>query len=327
MVTLPDRAATPVCDQPMLSCRGLHKQFGDRIAVAGVAFEIAAGNAYGLLGRNGAGKTTTLRMICGLLRPDAGMISIAGRPIDAAPLAAKQVIGYVPQEIALHRDLTVRQNLLFWARLHGLASAEARDRLGEALDFVGLADLGRERVGRLSGGTQRRLNLAVALLHRPRLLVLDEPTVGVDTESRADILDGLARLRSEGVAILYTSHYVEEVEKVCDVIGILDRGRLVAEGTRDFLVSSTGADDHIEVVIRGAHEGFISASRRLPSVRAVARTPKGLCITARSGTALLPELFALARGTDVEILSFHVVEADLERAFLQLTGRALHEEP
>jgi ABC-2 type transport system ATP-binding protein len=200
------------------SCRNLHKGFGGRAAVAGLSFDVGAGEAYGLVGPNGAGKTTTIRMVCGLLVPDRGRAAVTGR------------LGYVPQGLALIPRLTLRENLRFWARLEGLPRRLRADRIAEVLTLVGLTERADDRLEHCSGGMQRRLNLAVALLHRPDLLVLDEPTVGVDAQSRAALLATLGRLRDGGTAILYTSHYMDEVQRLCDRVGVVDAGRLVTEG-------------------------------------------------------------------------------------------------
>lgn len=226
----------------VLRCADLRKQYGSRTAVDGVSFTIAEGEAYGLLGPNGAGKTTTISMVCGLLRPDAGAVEVAGVDLRAEPARAKGAIGYVPQEIALYPDLTARENLNFFGSLYGLRGARLRERVDAALAAVGLADRAAERVERYSGGMQRRCNIAAGLLHEPRLLVLDEPTVGVDAQSRAAILDTIAALNRDGLAVLYTSHYMEEVERLCDRIGVIDQGRLVAEGTSAELAALVGGD-------------------------------------------------------------------------------------
>ncbi|HWH31108.1 MAG TPA: ABC transporter ATP-binding protein [Egibacteraceae bacterium] len=225
----------------VLRCEGLRQAYGRRVAVDGVGFTIAEGEAYGLLGPNGAGKTTTISMLCGLLSPDAGHVEVAGHRMDAEPFAAKALIGYVPQELALYPDLSARENLTFFGRVQGLSGAELRARVAHALEVAGLVDRAGDRVEAYSGGMKRRVNIAVGLLHRPKLLVLDEPTVGVDPQSRAAILDTVQALNADGMALLYTSHYMEEVERVCHRIGILDEGRLIAEGTHDELVGLVGA--------------------------------------------------------------------------------------
>ena len=213
------------------NCEGLRKVFGERVAVDGVGFTIATGETYGLLGPNGAGKTTTISMLCGLFPPDTGSVVIAGRALDGQAHAAKAAIGLVPQEIALYPDLSARENLDFFGRLQGLDRHQRRARIDEVLEVVGLADRADDRVGEYSGGMQRRCNIAVGLLHQPMLLVLDEPTVGVDPQSRNQILDSIEALGGVGLSVLYTTHYMEEAERLCDRIGIMDAGRMIAEGT------------------------------------------------------------------------------------------------
>jgi ABC-2 type transport system ATP-binding protein len=227
----------------VLECRGLVKRFGPRTAVDGVGFVVARGETYGLLGPNGAGKTTTISMLCGLLRPDEGSVQVGGHPLEAEPLAAKAAIGLVPQDIALYEELSARENLRFFGRLQGMAKAELAERVDEVLELVGLADRATDVVGTYSGGMKRRANIAVGLLHRPQLLVLDEPTVGVDPQSRNAILERVEALADGGLSVLYTTHYMEEAERLCDRIGIIDEGQLVAEGTRDELVGQARRED------------------------------------------------------------------------------------
>jgi ABC-2 type transport system ATP-binding protein len=219
----------------VLSCRNLHKAFGGCRAVDGLSFDVAVGEAYGLLGPNGAGKTTAIRMVCGLLAPDRGQVTVGGKPIGGGRQGGRREalgqLGYVPQGLALLPTLTLRENLRFWARLHGIPRRRRADRVGHALEVVGLSERAGDRVEHCSGGMQRRLNLAIALLHQPGLLVLDEPTVGVDAQSRAAILATLAHLREAGTAVLYTSHYMAEVQQLCDRVGVMDQGLMVEEGS------------------------------------------------------------------------------------------------
>jgi ABC-2 type transport system ATP-binding protein len=223
----------------VLSCTNLHKAFGTRQAVADLSFDVAAGEAYGLLGPNGAGKTTTIRMVCGILAPDRGQVTLAGRPVDNRKRRSTVgALGYVPQGLALFPTLTVLDNLRFWAKLYGVPRHRRAERVATALALVGLEDRGRDRVEHCSGGMQRRLNLAIALVHEPQALVLDEPTVGVDAQSRASLLDTLGRLRDMGTAILYTSHYMDEVERLCDRVGVIDDGRMVVEGEPKILIDT-----------------------------------------------------------------------------------------
>ena len=231
---------------PRLRCAGLTKRFGDRVAVDAVSFTIAPGECYGLLGPNGAGKTTTISMVCGVLRSDSGTVAIGGRsPVGHGAVEARRLLGYVPQGIALFPELSVRENLDFWARLTGVSRRDRRPRIIEVLEQVGLADRADDPVAACSGGMQRRANLAAALVHRPSLLVLDEPTVGVDPESRNRLLDLVESIVAAGTSVLYTSHYMDEVARVADRVGIMDGGRLVAEGTVAELLAGSpeGATD------------------------------------------------------------------------------------
>ena len=250
----------------MLDCVDLHKRFGETEAVRGVSFSIAQGETYGLLGPNGAGKTTTISMVCGLLAPDSGTVSVAGAPLSTRSVAARAAIGYVPQELAIYPDLSARENLRFFARLYGLGSAKAAARVDEVLAVIGLADRASEQTKNFSGGMQRRLNIGIGLLHRPQLLILDEPTVGVDPQSRNAILESVEQLASEGMAVLYTTHYMEEAERLCDRIGIVDLGELKAQGTRAELVALVGEHDRVSLEgagrSRGGGRGLHEAHRR-----------------------------------------------------------------
>ena len=223
-----------------------------------MSFRIHEGETYGLLGPNGAGKTTTISMVCGLLARDAGEVTLDGTPIDVGAVAAKAGIGYVPQELAIYPDLSARENLVFFGRLYGLGGAGLKARVEEVLELVGLAERGNDRTDRYSGGMQRRLNIGIGLLHRPRLLLLDEPTVGVDPQSRNAILESIAALGREGMAILYTTHYMEEAERLCDRIGIIDGGEIRAEGTQSQLVTLIGQQEQVRLTLTG---NVIAASR------------------------------------------------------------------
>lgn len=213
------------------------------MAVDDVTFTIEAGETYGLLGPNGAGKTTTISMIAGVLRRDEGSVEVLGAPIGSGGSAAKASIGLVPQEIALFDDLDAVENLRFFGRLQGMSKRDLAGRIDEVLEIVGLSQRRRDRVSTYSGGMKRRLNIAAGLLHRPALLILDEPTVGVDPQSRNQILDSIERLGRDGLSVLYTTHYMEEAERLCTRIGIMDGGRMIAEGSTGELETLTGRAD------------------------------------------------------------------------------------
>jgi len=318
-------AGRPASRPSILRCRGLVKQFGTRRAVDGVGFEIREGETYGLLGPNGAGKTTTISMVCGILARDDGEVVIAGEPMSAGAVAVKRHVGYVPQDLAIYPDLTARENLAFFGRLYGMAAAELNRRIDEVLDVVDLRDRSRERTEHFSGGMKRRLNIAIGLLHRPRLLVLDEPTVGVDPQSRNAILTSVEALSAEGMGILYTTHYMEEAERLCDRVGIIDEGRIVAEGTRRELVALVGGLDRVSLSATGNVHGAADALRGLEGVREVTAGDGGLELLVPDARRLLPRILEAISVDGVAVKSVEVTEPDLEAVFLHLTGKALRD--
>ena len=308
----------------VLRCDDLTKRFGDRTAVEGVTFTVAAGEIYGLLGPNGAGKTTTIKMVCGLLPADRGTVAIGGRPVGD-DLSVRAQVGYVPQDIALYPDLTARENLAFLGRLYRLRRPVLAARVDEALELTDLADRANDRVDSFSGGMRRRLNIAAGLLHHPTLLVLDEPTVGVDPQSRHAILSRVQELGRQGMAVLYTTHYMEEAERVCDRVGIVDRGRLIAEGTRRELVSRLEERDRIELGATGDLEQLAAALRNVPGIEGVGVADSQVHLVAKEGRRVLPAVLEAAEHANAAINSVDVVEPDLEAVFLHLTGTALRE--
>lgn len=308
-----------------IACTGLTKRYGDHLAADDISFHIEPGEAYGLLGPNGAGKTTTISMLVGLLKMDAGSVRIGDHDLATDPIAAKSLVGYVPQEIALYPELTGRENLRYFGRLYGLPRRALNQRMDEVLEFVGLADRAGDRVETYSGGMKRRLNIGVALLHEPKVLILDEPTVGVDPQSRIAILDGVERLVADGMSLLYTSHYMEEVERVCRRVGIIDHGRVVAEGTRQELVSRVGESDRIELVVDGDVNAAVEKLRTVDGVtEAVVTGASTVRLLATGGRHLLPAIIATVSDT-VTVTGVEVVEPDLEAAFLHLTGSSLRD--
>ncbi|MDH4158844.1 MAG: ABC transporter ATP-binding protein [Actinomycetota bacterium] len=320
--------------QPVLRCSGLVKRFAGLTAVDDVGFTIAAGQTYGLLGPNGAGKTTTISMVCGLLARDAGEVQVAGRPVGPGATDAKAAIGLVPQDIALYPDLSARENLRFFGKLQGMSGKALDARIGEVLDVVGLADRAKGRIDTYSGGMKRRANIAVGLLHEPKLLVLDEPTVGVDPQSRNAILESVAELGGRGLAVLYTTHYMEEAERLCDRIGIIDAGRIVAEGTREELVASIGQVATIRLAARvdetvtDADEVFgqwLARTRALPAVDAVRLVDHALELDTADGARLIAPAVEAAEGLPLAVTTVTVSEPDLETVFLRLTGKALRD--
>ncbi|MEV7966991.1 ABC transporter ATP-binding protein [Sphaerisporangium sp. NPDC088356] len=316
---------TAVPPMPAMSCAGLSKKYGDVVAVQDVGFSVAPGEAYGLLGPNGAGKTTTIGMLVGLLRPDTGTVLVGGTDLAADPMKAKSKIGYVPQEIALYPELTGRENLRFFGRLFGLPHRALVKRIDEVLELVGLSDRADGKLDTYSGGMKRRINIGAALLHEPEVLILDEPTVGVDPQSRKAILDGVERLVAGGMALLYTSHYMEEVERVCDRVAIIDHGRIVADGTRHELVSMVGSADKIELTLDGDVDVAFAKLRTVEGVIEAVRTGTGsVRLIAEGGRYLLPAIITAVDGI-ATVTAAEVIEPDLEATFMHLTGSTLRD--
>ncbi len=316
-----EAAATALGPPAMLRCEGLRKRYGDRLAVDGVSFFIAEHECYGLLGPNGAGKTTTISMLCGLAIPDEGHVTVDG--FEGGTLEAKAAVGYVPQDLALYPDLSAVENLTFFGQLYGLSGKELQARIGETLELVGLADRGKDRIGTYSGGMKRRANMAAGLLHRPKLLVLDEPTVGVDPQSRNAILETVGQL---GIAVLYTTHYMEEAAKLCDRIGIIDDGHLIAEGTAEALIDAHGGRDKVHLASEGAdlHE-LAAACRELDNIHDVHEVDGNLELSTDHGPAVLSAVVAVATRHGVDLTGVEVRSPNLEDVFLSLTGKELRD--
>jgi ABC-2 type transport system ATP-binding protein len=308
----------------VLTADGLAKSFGERKAVDDVTFEIAAGETYGLLGPNGAGKTTTISMICGLLHKDAGTVIVDGNPIEVNSVGAREALGYVPQDLAIYPDLSAGENLSFFASLYGLSGSERQKAVDRVLDLTGLTDRAKDKAGEFSGGMKRRLNIGIGLLHGPKLLMLDEPTVGVDPQSRNAILDSVDALGTEGLAVLYTTHYMEEAERLCDRVGIIDQGQLIAEGTRRQLVATVGQRDRVTLETGGHVDGLIDRLRALPEVDQASVSDAGVEIVLPDAAGRLAEIISVvAEHTVVKGVAVH--EPDLEAVFLHLTGKALRD--
>jgi ABC-2 type transport system ATP-binding protein len=293
----------------VLEATGLRRSFGDLVAVNGVDVRIAARETYGLLGPNGAGKTTTISMIAGLLQPDAGEVTVAGQRLTTRSVRAKAAIGLVPQELAVYPDLTGRENLRFFGKLYGLAGQALAARVDEVLEVIGLADRAGDPTKEYSGGMQRRLNIGIGLLHRPRLLILDEPTVGVDPQSRNAILESVELLAREGMAVLYTTHYMEEAERLC----------------RRELVALVGERDRVSLAANGTLEAAAQAAAQIDGVASASATSAGIEVVATDASPLLPRVLTRVADAGAQVTGVEVVQPDLETVFLHLTGKALRD--
>jgi ABC-2 type transport system ATP-binding protein len=307
----------------MLKVDSLAKRYGETIAVDGVSFEVSGGECFGLLGPNGAGKTTTISMICGVTKPDSGNLTLNGVSWNRDPASVKGRIGYVPQELALYQEIDARENLRFFGSLYGLFGSECEKRIDATLEMVGLSDRAKEPVSRFSGGMKRRLNIASGLLHEPDLLVLDEPTVGIDPQSRNAIFDTLELLRGEGKTLLYTTHYMEEVERLCQRVAIMDHGKIVAAGDLQELKQCEGNRGFVTIQLK---QELDEGARHRLATQLGCRCEGPLILApfedlSRDISILLTHLAADGH----EVVSVKSSEASLEQIFLRTTGRKLRD--
>ncbi|MBL4964144.1 ATP-binding cassette domain-containing protein [Bacillus halotolerans] len=311
----------------MLQAENIKKAYGKKTIVKGISFSLKKGESFGLLGPNGAGKSTTISMISGLVPLDGGEITVGGYAIGKDTNKAKQKIGIVPQEIALYPTLTAQENLVFWGKMYGLTHGEAKKRSAEVLEYVGLTERAKDKIETFSGGMKRRINIGAALMHKPELLIMDEPTVGIDPQSRNHILETVKQLNETGMTVIYTSHYMEEVEYLCDRIGIIDQGEMIAIGTKNDLCSRLGGDTIIQMTVSGADEGFLSAVRSLAYVNdvTVSESELKIEIAAAHHEKVVTSLLTEAAAHQTNLLSLQVQEPNLERLFLNLTGRTLRD--
>ncbi len=309
----------------MIKISGLRKAFGDIQAVDGINFEVRDGEIFGLLGPNGAGKTTTISMISGVLRPDAGHIEVDGLEIWKNPREVKGILGVVPQEIALYEDLTPLDNLRFWGRLHQLRGRKLEEGISEALDRVGLAQRAKDRVSHFSGGMKRRLNLAMGLLHRPKFLLLDEPTVGIDPQARLAILEIIREVASAGTTVLYTTHYMEEAEELCARIAIMDTGKILSTGSVEELSRQAGEGEILRLEGEFDEQDLQEFISTRPGLKLL-RAEKGKAVFSIDPegpglTDILPEILQSA----IKISDLSIQRPSLQSVFIALTGRELRD--
>lgn len=312
-------------DHAAIRVENLHKSFGENQAVKGVSFEVEQGEIFSLLGPNGAGKTTTISMLSCLLRPDEGEARIMGHSIRSDAMGVKSVLGVVPQEIALYEDLTARENLTFWGKMYGLRGGALKSRVNEVLEVIGLSDRANDRVGKYSGGMKRRVNIGVALLHKPRVIYMDEPTVGIDPQSRRNILDSVVLLKDQGMTVLYTTHYMEEAQELSNHIAIMDHGKLIACGTNEELVKLVGQQTRIDLTVNVEPGNVLDGWRAVEGVQGVTAEEGQISVLVDDSNKVLPRLFDAANSCAARITSVDIREPNLEAVFLHLTGRALRD--
>ena len=309
----------------MIEVESLRKEFGDLVAVDDVSFTAEGGAIFGLLGPNGAGKSTTIGCISGLLRPDGGRVSVMGHDVAGRGTAARQGLGIVPQELALYEEVSAHENLSFWGACYGLTGAALASRIEAVLDLTGLADRAKEPIKKFSGGMKRRLNFACGIVHEPKVLLLDEPTVGVDPQSRVRLLDLVRSQAAAGTCVLYTTHYMEEAETLCDRLGVIDHGKLIALGTLAELRALTGERDLLRLA--GSFEPVASreALARLDDVEIVQADAEGLTIAMKEASRKLSAVFEALGAAGGEVRETTLTRPSLESLFIKLTGRELRE--
>jgi ABC-2 type transport system ATP-binding protein len=308
----------------LVKVENLSKTYGGIRAVDAISFEIHQGEIFGLLGPNGVGKSTTINVLCTYTEPTAGKATVAGHNVATEPEAVRRVVGAVPQEIALYPDLNAMENLRFFGRMYDVPEARLKARIGELLELVGLTEGARKRVEHYSGGMKRRLNLVVGLLSEPRFLMLDEPTVGVDPQSRNAIFENIQVLNRRGLTILYTTHYMEEAELLCHRVAIMDQGRIIALDTPKNLIHTLGTG-LIHVGVRDLGEEMLVRLRALPQVKAVARRDDTLAFETEDAQRALLEVIGLFNEVDTAMTSLEILEPNLESVFIQLTGKQLRD--
>lgn len=309
----------------IISIKGLTKSFGSIRAVKGIDLNIDKGEFFGLLGPNGAGKTTTINILSTVMKPDEGEISINGFDLKKEPARCKQSIGIVPQELALYEELTARENLVFWGNMYGIPKATLQERADTLLDLFELSERKNSMIKTFSGGMKRRINIAAAMLHEPEILLMDEPTVGVDPQSRNKIYDVLAKFSDDGITIIYTTHYMDEVEKLCNRIGIIDHGEIIARGTLDELRKLTGADQHIVIHYeKNGDQGLMRLKEAFGESLTI--DDDKIIFAAENVSRDLPVLIKKCTEHCKAITHIEIEKSSLEQVFLNLTGRKLRDQ-
>ena len=309
----------------MIEVEHLRKSYGDLLAVADVDFCAEPGAIFGLLGPNGAGKTTTIGCISGLLKPSDGIISVMGHDVVREGRASREKLGIVPQELALYEDLTARENLSYWGSAYGLGGTRLKDRVSAVLDLAGLSDRSKEPVKKFSGGMKRRLNFACGIVHEPEVLLLDEPTVGVDPQSRVRLIDLVQELKKNGTCILYTTHYMEEAEDICDRLAIIDHGKIIAMGTLDELRSILGERDLLRLTGTFDPDAVRKSLSFMESLELINADSGQITLALLQASRHIPAILNALTESGAEIRETTFTQPSLESLFIKLTGKELRE--
>lgn len=312
-------------DMTLLKVENLYKNFGSTKAVDGISFQVEKGEVFGLLGPNGAGKSTTISMVSTLIPPTKGEIFFEGRNIFTEPKSLRQKLGVVPQDIALYPTLSGYENLRFWGSMYGLKGEGLKKRIGEVAEIIGLNGRLKDRVDKYSGGMKRRLNIGAALLHKPELLILDEPTVGIDPQSRNHILDTVLELNRQGMTIVYTSHYMEEAEYLCNRICIMDQGRIIASGTQEELVELIKGETQVSLKLDKPDKDILVRLRSISGVSRAELVLDEIAISGENVDIVLADIISKVTENGRRISSIDVKKPNLEAVFLHLTGKALRD--
>lgn len=309
----------------LIEIKGVGKSYGNLKAVDNVSLDVKEGEIFGLLGPNGAGKSTLISILCTLLPFDTGEILVNNKNLMRSSGEIKRILGLVPQEIALYPTLTAKENLMFWGRMYGIGGKLLRERVDEALELAGLKDRAKEQIEKYSGGMKRRINIAAALLHHPKIVIMDEPTVGIDPQSRNHILETVLKLNREGMTVIYTSHYMEEVELLCSRIAIMDHGKIIALGSKEELQKVVGEKELVNISATGLDEKLKKELQKLDGVLEVAYADGNLSIAAKSADAVLARIISTLDAHNCKIQMVDIKQPNLESVFLHLTGRALRD--
>ena len=305
--------------------KNIVKRYNSDLAVDNISLKIRNGEIFGLLGPNGAGKSTTIKMIMGLLKQNTGEIFVEDMDIKNDPLKIKKILGLVPQDLAIYENLSARENVEFFGKLYGLRGKDLKEKVDEALEFTGLVQRQKDKPKKFSGGMKRRLNIACAIVHNPMIIIMDEPTVGIDPQSRNHILESVRKLNKRGATVLYTSHYMEEVESICDRVGIIDHGKLIALGTKEELKSQVANEEKLVIEVMDVRYNPIEEIKKLDGVINVTLKENTIEVLTKKAQEILQDVLFILSKEDVTVRNISLLEPDLESVFLSLTGRTLRD--